>query len=132
MSKRARKSASGSASRDTAPPIARVLNSDSHTLAALGRNAAGDQRVTRYKLQSLTFESLRHAMRDSDARVRLEDELPKMVPVVGGLRFTGGFLKDQKIHLSPNLTCIIGGRGTGKSTTFEAIRCFSENPSGHP
>lgn len=115
----------------SASALARVLNSDSHTLGALGRNTAGDQRVTRYKLHALTFEALRHALRDSDARVRLEDELPRTVPVVTGIRFKGGFLRDQMIHLSPNLTCIIGGRGTGKSTTFEAIRCFSGNPSGN-
>jgi hypothetical protein len=33
------------------------------------------------------------------------------------------------IHLSPNLNCIIGGRGTGKSTTFEALRCLQGQPS---
>ncbi|PHR21613.1 MAG: PHP-like protein [Sphingopyxis sp.] len=114
----------------TLPPLARVLNSDSHTLQALGRNAAGDNRVTRYKIQSLTFTSLRHAMSEGDSRVRLEDELPKSVPTVSGIRFKGGFLKDQAIHFSPNLTCIIGGRGTGKSTMFEGVRAFSNSPSG--
>jgi ABC-type Mn2+/Zn2+ transport system ATPase subunit/histidinol phosphatase-like PHP family hydrolase len=110
--------------------LTRVLNSDSHTLAALGRNAAGDNKVTRYKMQSLTFDALKHAMRDADARVRLEDELPRSVPIVTGIRFKGGFLKDQAIHFSPNLTCIIGGRGTGKSTMFEGVRAFSRTPSG--
>ena len=114
----------------TLPPLARVLNSDSHTLQALGRNAAGDKRVTRYKMQSLTFTSLRHAMSEGDFRVRLEDELPKSVPTVSGIRFKGGFLKDQAIYFSPNLTCIIGGRGTGKSTMFEGVRAFSNSPSG--
>lgn len=33
--------------------LARVLNSDSHKLAALGRNAAGDRKVTRYKMQEV-------------------------------------------------------------------------------
>ncbi len=37
----------------------------------------------------------------------------------------GGFLTGQGIQFSPNLNCIIGGRGTGKSTTFEAIRCLT-------
>lgn len=114
----------------TLPTLSRVLNSDSHTLNALGRNAAGDTKVTRYKMQSLTFMSLRHAMTEGDSRVRLEDELPKNVPIVTGIRFKGGFLKDQAIHFSPNLTCIIGGRGTGKSTMFEGVRAFSKTPSG--
>jgi hypothetical protein len=36
--------------------LARVLNSDAYTLNALGRNASGDRRVTRYKMNALTFE----------------------------------------------------------------------------
>nr|WP_279347134.1 AAA family ATPase [Govania unica] len=48
-----------------------------------------------------------------------------------GIRLNGCFLQDQAIHFSPNLTCIIGGRGTGKSTMFEALRFFSGYPSGN-
>lgn len=113
-------------------PLARLLNSDAHTLNALGRNARGDQKVTRYKVHGLTFDALRYALVNADARVRLEDELPKQVPTLIGVRLTGGFLRDQAIHFSPNLTCIIGGRGTGKSTTFEALRFFSNHPSDSP
>jgi len=108
--------------------LARVLNSDSHTLAALGRNAAGDRKVTRYKMQEVTFGALRMAIQDADARVRIEDDIPARVPMVRAISLEGGFLADQGIHFSPNLNCIIGGRGTGKSTTFEAIRCLT----GHP
>jgi hypothetical protein len=53
------------------------------------------------------------------------------VPRVLGATFEGGFLSRQTVGFSPNLNCIIGGRGTGKSTTFEAVRCvtghFSES-----
>ena len=109
--------------------LARVLNSDAHTLQALGRNALGDQRVTRYKMNALTFDSLRIALDDSGARVRIEDEIPPAIPFVKGIRMSGGFLDGQCIHFGPNLNCIIGGRGTGKSTTFEAIRCLTGHPS---
>lgn len=105
--------------------LARLLNSDSHTLAALGRNAAGDRKVTRYKMQDATFDALRVALQDSDARVRIEEEVPARVPVVRAISMDGGFLTGQGIQFSPNLNCIIGGRGTGKSTTFEAIRCLT-------
>lgn len=114
------------------PTLARVVNSDAHTLAALGRNAGGDRKVTRLKMQTLGFEALRLALQDADARVRIEEEVPRSVSVVRGLRLTGGFLRDQRIHFSDNLNCIIGGRGTGKSTMFEALRCFSPHPSGNP
>jgi energy-coupling factor transporter ATP-binding protein EcfA2 len=109
--------------------LARVLNSDAHSLQALGRNASGDRKVTRYKMNSLTFESLRIALDDGGARVRIEDEIPPAVPFIKGVRMSGGFLDGQCIHFGPNLNCIIGGRGTGKSLAFEAIRRLTGQPS---
>jgi ABC-type histidine transport system ATPase subunit len=109
--------------------LARVLHSDAHTLNALGRNAQGDRKVTRIKMQQPSFDALRIALQDSDARVRIEDQIPPNVPCVLGATFDGGFLDGQAIHFSPNLNCIIGGRGTGKSTAFEAVRCLSGRPS---
>lgn len=103
--------------------LARIINSDSHTLASLGRNAANDRRVTRYKMEAPSFEGLRIALEDADARVRIEDLIPLAVPRVLGMHLDGGFLSGQVFHFSPNLNCIIGGRGTGKSTAFEAVRC---------
>lgn len=108
--------------------LARVQFSDSHTLNLLGHNAAGDRKMTRVKMDSPSFDALRIALEDSDARVRIEDLVPAAVPQILGVRFVGGFLDGQAIHLSPNLNCIIGGRGTGKSTTFEALGCLSGTP----
>jgi predicted ATPase len=71
-----------------------------------------------------SFLGLRHALEECDSRVRLENEVPEATPFVLGAAFGGGFLDGQIIHFSRNLNCIIGGRGTGKSTTFEAIRCL--------
>jgi energy-coupling factor transporter ATP-binding protein EcfA2 len=110
--------------------LARVLNSDAHTLKALGRNAQGDKKVTRIKMHQPSFEALRIALKDSDARIRIEDQIPPTVPFVLGMSFDGGFLNEQTVHFSPNLNCIIGGRGTGKSTAFEAVRCLSGQPTG--
>ncbi len=101
--------------------LARVQNSDSHTLKAVGRNAQNDRRVTRYKMESPSFEGLRLALRTADTRVRIEEGLPSTVPIVEGVTFQGGFLDGQAIRFSPNLTCIIGGRGSGKSTAFESV-----------
>jgi len=109
--------------------LARLLNSDAHTIAALGRNAEGDKKVTRIKMHQPSFDALRIALQDSDARVRIEDHIPLDFPHVLGVQMDGGFLDGQQIHFSRNLNCIIGGRGTGKSTAFEAIRCLSGQPS---
>ena len=101
--------------------LARVLNSDAHTLVAIGRNAQNDHRITRYKMEAPSFEGLRLALASADTRVRIEDELPSTVPMVQGVHFQGGFLDGEAINFSPNLTCIIGGRGSGKSMTFESV-----------
>lgn len=104
--------------------LARVLNSDAHSLGLLGRNAVSAKRITRYKMDVPSFAALRIAFEDADARVRIEDQIPQSVPRVVGIFLDGGFLDQQVIRFSPNLNCIIGGRGTGKSTTFEGVRCL--------
>jgi AAA domain len=109
--------------------LARVLNSDAHALEALGCNAERARKVTRYKMDTPSFAGLRIALEDADARVRIEDLVPQTVPMVLGISLEGGFLKGQVIRFSPNLNCIIGGRGTGKSTAFETIRCLSGRSS---
>ena len=109
--------------------LARMLFSDSHALDKLGRNAQGDKKVTRIKMDKPSFDALRIALEDSDARVRIEELIPPTVPHILGIAFAGGFLNGQAMHLSPNLNCIIGGRGTGKSTAFEGIRCLQGQPS---
>jgi ABC-type cobalamin/Fe3+-siderophores transport system ATPase subunit len=109
--------------------LARVLNSDAHTLNAVGRNANRDQRITRYKMETPTFEGLRLAFKTADTRVRIEEGLPQVVPMVQGVHFQGAFLDGEAISFSPNLTCIIGGRGSGKSTAFESVCLIGGPPS---
>ncbi len=107
--------------------LAKVMSSDAHTIGALGRNANGKKRLTRFKMESLTFDSLKTALTDCAARVRLEDLIPPSIPHFVGMKLEGGFLKDQVVHFSKNLTCIIGGRGAGKSTMLESLRVSSGN-----
>ncbi len=109
--------------------LARVLFSDSHSLAALGKNANGQRRLTRIKMDSPSFAGLQIALQDADARIRLEEEIPQSFAYVMGMKLEGGFLDGQTIHFSRNLNCIIGGRGAGKSTAFEAVRCLAPSPS---
>jgi histidinol phosphatase-like PHP family hydrolase len=109
--------------------LARVMNSDAHSLVELGKNAAGDRRVTRIKMNAPSFGALRLGLEDAEARVRIEAQIPFSVPHVVGVHMEGGFVADQTVHLSPNLNCIIGGRGAGKSTTLESVRCLSREGS---
>ncbi|MFN0303626.1 MAG: hypothetical protein ACKVQU_25100 [Burkholderiales bacterium] len=72
--------------------LANVMSSDAHTLNALGRNASGNRKLTRLKMEALRFTSLRIALKDSAARVRLEDLIPASVPRFVGMKLEGGFL----------------------------------------
>jgi chromosome segregation ATPase len=47
---------------------------------------------------------------------------PKAHHRILSLEATGGFLKNAKFEFADGLNCIIGGRGTGKTTVLEFIR----------
>ncbi|WP_083925693.1 PHP domain-containing protein [Trinickia symbiotica] len=72
--------------------LAKVMSSDAHTLNALGRNASGKRKLTRLKMEAMTFTSLRIALTDATARVRLEDLIPASIPKFIGMKLEGGFL----------------------------------------
>jgi len=116
-----------SISEDTSYEMAKVLFSDAHTLDALGYNASGNKKLTKLKMDTLSYDSMRIALIDATARVRIEDLIPSSIPRFIGIKFDGGFLNGQVVRFSKNLTCIIGGRGTGKSTMLEALRAASGN-----
>ena len=107
--------------------VAKVMNSDAHSLSALGKNANNARKLTRLKMDALTFDSFRIALLDPVARIRLEDQIPERTPHFLGISLEGGFLDSQGVRFSSNLNCIIGGRGTGKSTFLESLRVASGN-----
>nr|WP_291774710.1 PHP domain-containing protein [Castellaniella sp.] len=81
--------------------LAKVMSSDAHTLNALGRNASGNRRLTRLKMEALTFASLRIALMDATARVRLEDLIPESVRRTSSARS----LKAVRRHSSVGKRC---------------------------
>lgn len=116
-------------SREADSVLPKIMSSDAHTLAALGKNASGDKKLTRFKIDELSFESIRIALMSYESRIRLEDFIPEKIPHFVGMDINGGLLDGQSIKFSHNLTCIIGGRGTGKSTLLESLREVSGNQS---
>jgi DNA repair ATPase RecN len=100
--------------------LAHVQDSDSHSMAQF-QNPSADKPWTRIKLTELSFGALRIALIDPTARVRASASVPRAIPRVRGISFTGGFLHGETIHFSDNLNCFIGGRGTGKSTAIRAL-----------
>ena len=108
--------------------LAKVMSSDAHSMNAFGKNASGADRLTRFKLDELSFDGLRIALISHDSRVRLEDDVPVALPRFKEIKVSGGILDGMAIQLSNNMNCIIGGRGTGKSTLVTAIQEASNNP----
>ncbi len=98
-----------------------VVFSDAHTLTAF-RSASNTGKVMRVKMETPSFDSLKTAFADPSSRLRIEEAVPERVPRFVGIRTSGGFLGEKTIRFSNNLTCIIGGRGTGKSTLLESLR----------
>ncbi|QSG16345.1 TrlF family AAA-like ATPase [Halapricum desulfuricans] len=95
--------------------FAHIRSSDAHSLADIG------SRYTFIKMDSPTFEGLRTAFADPESRLSLTSE-PTTHPSVDGLLSHNGFLQDRHLQLNKNLNCLIGGKGTGKSTVIEQIR----------
>ncbi|RCW20769.1 TrlF family AAA-like ATPase [Marinilabilia salmonicolor] len=107
--------------------IAKTLSSDSHSIEGFGKNLDGAKKLTRIKIDDFNFHSFKIALKDSAARVRLEDVIPNSIPHFIGIKYHGGILDNQIIKFSKNLNCLIGGRGTGKSTILESVRTTSGN-----
>jgi PHP family Zn ribbon phosphoesterase len=90
-------------------------------------------RYSRFKLDDpISWEGLRQCFQDPGVRIRParpRDDLATSHPVIEGVRVEGGFLSGLDLGLNPNLNCVIGGRGTGKSTLLELIRhAFDAEP----
>ena len=70
-----------------------------------------------------SISGLRQALLDPEIRVRLEtDARPEPSATIDGLWVSGGFFEGQKLRLNPNISCLIGGTGSGKSLSLELIR----------
>jgi hypothetical protein len=88
-----------------------------HALSGIG------VRRTWVKASRPDLIGIRHALADPDLRVRLGDAPPVAeYPVVETVELVGGFLSGQKVTLCPDLNCLLGGTGVGKSLVLEAIR----------
>lgn len=111
-------------------PIAAILTSDAHCLSAIGY----EKKVTFVKMTKTGWKDLSLALKDPDVRVRYSDTVgvrafPKIKGIV--LVTADGFFKSdrttgggspQALGFADNLTCLIGGRGAGKSAAIDALR----------
>lgn len=80
-----------------------------------------------YKMSQIGFDGLALALRSSETRVRVSEPEQMVGATLHSIRWVGGFLDGQKIEIAEDLTALIGGRGSGKSTVIESVRFAIEN-----
>lgn len=78
--------------------------------------------TTWFKVSSSKVESLKLAVRTPQTRVSLSDPIGQPRATLQQISWTGGFLDGVTLPISSDLTALIGGRGTGKSTVIESLR----------
>jgi hypothetical protein len=91
--------------------------------------------ATFLKVPTADFRAVRDALRFHDTRVRLPGQVTaQSAPRIVGFRLVSasrkGLFADTTVAFSPNLTCLIGPRGSGKSTVIEGLRyVLARNPA---
>jgi hypothetical protein len=107
---------------------ARIWGSDCKSYDELG------SRRTFIKMVEPSIEGLRQAFLDPGSRIHHPNEHEQSSrDRVVDIRWDGGFLAGQGISFSEQLSCLIGGKGTGKSTVIESLRfAFEAEHSQEP
>jgi hypothetical protein len=87
-----------------------------HTVSGIG------SRRTWVKAARADLIGIKHALNDPDLRIRLEDpNATTPHPCIESVTISGEFM-EETVVLSPDLNCLLGGTGAGKSLVLESIR----------
>jgi len=103
---------------------AEVEGSDCKAIDQIGKGQA-----CYLKTGDFTFESIKYTLLDHQNRLSCELKPYKHSRILG-ISFEGGVLDSQNLNFSPELNCLIGIRGSGKSSIVEAIRYVLDIPFG--
>lgn len=111
-------------------PPAYVMSSDAKSLSKDkdGNPVANSigYRSSWLKTSEPSVEALRQAFLDNESRIGFGSSRPsdqETHPRIVSVTVKGAaFLDDQEVHFSPNFNCVIGGRGSGKSSLLEYLR----------
>jgi ABC-type lipoprotein export system ATPase subunit len=109
-----------------APEPALVEGSDPKSIDEV----AVSERECYLKLGELSYSSVEFALRDHQQRVSHSLPSPNPQPRINKVSFEGGMLNDRKFHLNSELNCLIGSRGSGKSSLIECLRYGLDLPVG--
>lgn len=99
-----------------------LLTSDAHCIEDFARKS----RITHIKMTDRSIRGLKGALDFPETRIRFPANLPEAPnPRLLGIQIKGNedsFFEDTTVAFAENLNCIIGVRGSGKSTLVEALR----------
>lgn len=101
-------------------PLGYLQDSDAHCIEEIATK-------TMYvKMEKPCFDSLKFALEDPNLRVKYENDIKDDIPFIQGVTIAGGYLSKNPKEYSyypfcKDLNCIIGGRGSGKSTLIKCI-----------
>ena len=104
------------------PPKACLQGSDAHKISQIGR------RYTYLKMDKTSLEGIRQVFLDHKVKIRYQwEDIQPRCPRIKHLSVNQGFLDGEIFKFHPNLNCLVGGTGTGKSTVIEFLRyCFDD------
>ncbi len=99
-----------------------LLTSDAHCVEDFSR----ENKVTHIKMTERSIQGLKGALDFPETRIRFPDNLPDAPnPRLLGIQIKGtddSFFEDTTVAFAENLNCLIGVRGSGKSTLVETLR----------
>lgn len=102
--------------------IPTILTYDAHCIEEFSKA----DRVTHIKMTERSLQGLKDALSFPDTRIRFPYNLPEAPnPRLLGIQIKGNessFFEDMTVAFAENLNCLIGVRGSGKSTMVEAMR----------
>lgn len=100
-----------------------VEGSDPKNMSEIGRG----ERIF-IKVGTFTFEAVRFALKPGADRLCPEEVKRQPHSWVQAIRFEGGILDGKRMAFSPEMSCLIGIRGSGKSAILECLRYALELP----
>lgn len=103
---------------------AEVEGSDTKSIDGIGKG-----RPCYVKIGDLCFDAVRYALTDKAFRVAPQ-RAETAHSYIRAVRFEGGLLDGVRIPFSPEMNCLIGIQGSGKSSVLECVRYALDIPFG--
>jgi len=98
------------------PPLPVFISSRAQNTSDVGKQ------YTLLKAPHPSYDGIKGSMKDPASRIRYPGELSSGFHRIVGMEIEGKFFQKEVFHFNPNLNCILGGKGTGKTALIELLR----------